>query len=87
MALELLVNAVVELVVEINPILFFFVDCLEFVFECGEEVLKLHNGRLVGGSGVAVQRLLTVLRTCGHCADTGDACLVEGFGHENIAIE
>ncbi len=44
MAEELLVNAVVELVVEVNPILLLFVDCLEFVFECGEEVLELHNG-------------------------------------------
>jgi hypothetical protein len=44
LAEELLVNAVVELVVEINPILFLFVGCLKFVFECGEEVLEMHNG-------------------------------------------
>lgn len=81
MAEELLVNAVVELVVEVNPILLLFVDCLEFVFECGEEVLELHNGQLVGGSGVAGQRLSTVLRTCGRCADAGHVCLLEGFGH------
>lgn len=87
MAEELLVNALVKLFVEVNPILFLFVDCLEFVFECGEEVLELDNGRLVGGSGVAGQRLSTVLRTCGHYTDTGHTCLLEGFGHDDIAIE
>ena len=78
---KLFVDALVELVVEVNPVLLLLIGGFEFVFECGKEVFELRDSRLVGGNGFAGKGLFAVLRTCRHWANAGHACLLEGFGH------